>query len=248
LILLVNFLGTNGWYSTFSNTTCTLINSDNYYIVLDAGDGIYKLDNFIKERKPIIILLSHTHLDHIIGFHILSKFRFKQEIIIYGYKGTKDALDTPIKHPFTTPLSELPGNIKVFDFQAGEHNTPLNFTSKELIHSDICVGYRINVDNKVITYCTDTGVCDNLYSLSKNADLLISECSYKPGQEKWGWPHLKPKEIALIAKESDVQQLVLTHFDASIFLSMEDRKKAVEEAKKIFPQTIAAYDGFELIL
>ena len=246
--MLVNFLGTNGWYSTFNNTTCTLINSENYYIVLDAGDGIYKLDNFIKERKPILIFLSHTHLDHIIGLHILSKFRFKQEIKIYGYKGTKNALNTLINHPFTTPLSELPSNIDIFDFQAGEHNKPFTFTSLELNHSDICVGYRINIDNKIITYCTDTGVCDNLYSLSKNADLLISECSYKPGQEKWGWPHLKSEEIALIAKESNVQQLVLTHFDASIFLSMEDRIKAVEKAKKIFPQTITAYDGLELIL
>ena len=246
--MLVNFLGTNGWYSTFNNTTCTLINSEKYYIVLDAGDGIYKLDNFIKDRKPILIFLSHTHLDHITGFHILSKFRLKQKIKIYGFKGTRDTLNSLIKHPFTTPLSELSSNIDIIDFQAGEQNKPFNFTSLELLHSDICVGYRFKIDNKIVTYCTDTGVCDNLYTLSKNADLLISECSYKPGQEKWGWPHLKPEEIALIAIKSKVQQLVLTHFDASIFLSMEDRKKAVEKAKNIFPQTIAAYDGFELIL
>lgn len=246
--MLINFLGTNGWYSTFNNTTCTFIDSDKYYIVFDAGDGIYKLDNYIQEKKPILLFLSHMHLDHIIGLHILSKFRFEQEFKIYGYKGTKLALTSLLRHPFTAALSNLPYNIEIIDLQEGEYDEPLSFTSKKLNHSDTCVDFKINIENRKITYCTDTGVCDNLYSLSKNADVLISECSYKPGQEKWGWPHLKPEEIALVAKKSNVQQLILTHFDASIFLSMEERVNAVENATKIFPRTIMAYDGLELIL
>ena len=73
------FLGTNGWYSTgLGNTPCILVESEKFYIILDAGDGIYKLDNYIKKDKPIIMFLSHLHMDHIIGFHILNKFRFEQ--------------------------------------------------------------------------------------------------------------------------------------------------------------------------
>ncbi|MFX1587847.1 MAG: MBL fold metallo-hydrolase, partial [Promethearchaeota archaeon] len=61
----VIFLGTNGWYATdIGNTVSTLIDSKNYYIILDAGDGIYKIDQYIKNNKPIIVLLSHLHLDH----------------------------------------------------------------------------------------------------------------------------------------------------------------------------------------
>jgi hypothetical protein len=37
----VIFLGTNGWYSTFNNTICTLILSEKYNIILDAGDGLF---------------------------------------------------------------------------------------------------------------------------------------------------------------------------------------------------------------
>ena len=37
------FLGTNGWYdSPTGSTICTLINSERYHILLDAGNGIYK--------------------------------------------------------------------------------------------------------------------------------------------------------------------------------------------------------------
>lgn len=69
------FLGTLGWYSTRSgNTSCVLVDSADYYVVFDAGDGIYKLDRHIGTLKPINILLSHLHLDHIIGLHIFRSF------------------------------------------------------------------------------------------------------------------------------------------------------------------------------
>ena len=85
------FLGTNGWYDTKTgNTICTLIDAKDYFIVLDAGNGFHKLDRYFNKEKPIYLFLSHFHLDHIIGLHILDKFVFKQGISIYGQKGTKN--------------------------------------------------------------------------------------------------------------------------------------------------------------
>lgn len=50
----VIFLGTNGWYDTKTgNTTCILIETDDYFIILDAGNGIYKIDQYIRSKKPI---------------------------------------------------------------------------------------------------------------------------------------------------------------------------------------------------
>ena len=93
------FLGTNGWYSTdMGNTSCVLIDSEQSYVILDAGDGIYKLDKYIKSQKAIKLFLSHLHLDHIIGFHVFAKFQFKQGIDIYGY-GVQNGLKI-IGHPF----------------------------------------------------------------------------------------------------------------------------------------------------
>ena len=243
------FLGTNGWYATdLGNTTSTLICSDEFYILLDAGDGIYKIDQYIDEEKPIILLLSHIHLDHIIGLHAFAKFHFNQKIKIYGYKGTIMGLNLIIKHPYSSPFAELPLNVQVHDLDEGKHNIGFPVTCRLLVHADPCLGYRLELENKIITYCTDTGLCPNLFELSKDADIFITECSYKPGQEEWGWPHLKPKEAAEVAVKSHVKKLLLTHFDASSHKTIQDRKKAEEKAKALFPDVIAAFDGLELAI
>ena len=62
------------------------------------------------------------------------------------------------------------------------------------------------------------------------------------------WGHFDPGQAATLAKESNVTQLILTHFGANVYTSLEDRKWAEQEAKRIFPQTIAAADGMEFRL
>ncbi|MFX1430792.1 MAG: MBL fold metallo-hydrolase [Promethearchaeota archaeon] len=245
----INFLGTNGWYATeLGNTTSTLISTNNYYILFDAGDGIYKIDQFIDQEKPIILLLSHVHLDHIIGLHVFAKFHFNQAIKIYGYKGTTKALNLIINQPYSSPFARLPINIEIFDLDEGKHDLGFPVTCKLLVHADPCLGYRLKLNNKIITYCTDTGLCPNLFELTKNADIFITECSYKPGQEEWGWPHLKPEEAAEVALKSKVKKLILTHFDASFYGTIKDRKQAEEKARELFPETIAAFDDLELTI
>ncbi|MFX0060499.1 MAG: MBL fold metallo-hydrolase, partial [Candidatus Heimdallarchaeota archaeon] len=221
---------------------------DKFYIILDAGDGIYKIDQYIIEEKPIILLLSHLHLDHIIGLHSFAKFHFNQKIKIYGYNGTIKGINTIIKHPYSSPFNELPLNVQVHDLDEGKHNIGFEFTGKLLVHADPCLGYRIEIEDRIITYCTDTGICPNLFDLAKSADIFITECSYKSGQEKWGWPHLKPEEAAEVAVKSKVKKLILTHFDASIYKTMNDRKEAEEKAKGLFPRAMAAFDGLQIVI
>ncbi|MFW9989333.1 MAG: hypothetical protein ACFFC3_11815 [Candidatus Odinarchaeota archaeon] len=60
--------------------------------------------------------------------------------------------------------------------------------------------------------------------------------------------HLKPEEIATIARKSNIKMLILTHFDARLFPILESRRKAVDKVKQIFKSTLSAYDGFELII
>ncbi len=247
-VLKVVFLGTNGWYSTgLGNTQCVLVDSKESYVILDAGDGLFKLDRYIKTEKPINLFLSHLHLDHIVGLHALSKFKFKQPLNIYGYTGTKDGLKI-IRHPYSVPFNDLPLKIQIHELKEGKHHKPFPFTCKLLVHADPCLGYRLELEDKIIAYCVDTRVCENMIELSENADLLIAECSFKPGQVEWGWSHLKPEDAANVAKQAHVKKLALTHFDASIYETVKNRKEAESAAKKIFHETTAAFDGLELTL
>jgi ribonuclease BN (tRNA processing enzyme) len=104
------------------------------------------------------------------------------------------------------------------------------------------MGYRLEVDDKIIAYCSDTGYCENAVKLGRSADLLITECAFMTGQENPDWPHLNPETAARIAKESGAKKLALVHFDAELYRTIEDRKNAQKAAQKIFPETIAAVD------
>lgn len=237
------FLGTNGWYSTLlGNTSCILIETSDFYIILDAGDGFYKIDRHIKNNKPIFLFLSHVHLDHIIGFHMLNKFNFEQGIKVYCYLETKKYLKNLIEHPYSASLSQISTNVEFHEINEGKYESPIPFECRLLVHTDPCLGYRFYVNNKLITYCTDTGPCENMNYLSKNVDLLISECGYKVDSEYSEWPHLNPKVAAEIAQSNNAKNLILTHFSADLYSTREDREKAENIAKSIFKFSRVAYD------
>lgn len=165
---------------------------------------------------------------------------------IYGQEGTKVILDMLINTPFTVPLSGLPFKVKVHELSEGIHNIPFSVECRFLQHSSKCMGYRFQVDGKIITYCPDTGICENAIELARNADLLITECSFKSGQNNPEWPHLTPETAAQIAKEANAKKLALLHFDANIYRTLPKRRIAEEKARKILKDTIASRDDLQM--
>lgn len=246
----LSVLGSNGWYATdAANTACLLLEADDCYVVLDAGDGIYKLDKYIKSDKPIYVFLSHFHLDHIYGFHIFPKFRFAQEVTVFGQPGTSEVLQTVVNSPYTMPLEKLSFATAVRELPEGSScppDVPFPIEARYLVHPDPCFGYRLTIDDKVVAYCTDTGYCDNIVALARGADLLITECALAVGQmpnEKW--PHLNPEIAAGAAREAGAKQLLLSHFSPGSYVNREDRQKAAAAARGILARVTAAYDGLE---
>lgn len=242
----ITFLGTNGWYDTETgNTTCILVETDSCYIVLDAGSGIYKLDQYIKDYRPIYLLLSHLHLDHVWGLHILSKFSFSQGINVCINEGDRRHLEALINVPYTVPFNSLPYPVKILEIPKEGSTLPFSLECKFLKHSVPTRGFRISIEDKIIAYCPDTGYCENAVKLVRSADLLIAECAYKSGEHNNKWPHLNPEDAARLAKESKAKKLALVHFDANIYKTLEERKEAEKHAQGIFGNTFAAMDDME---
>jgi ribonuclease BN (tRNA processing enzyme) len=243
----VVFLGTNGWYDTKTgNTTCVLVESRDHLIILDAGNGIHKVDQYDKGQKPVSLFLSHFHLDHIAGLHILNKFNFKCGLQIFGPVGTTTILNDIVNEPFTVPLSRLPFKVEIKELPEGTHNIPFLVECKYLLHSSKCLGYRFQLDGKIITYCPDTGICENAITLARNADLLIAECSFKKGQRDREWPHLNPEDAVAIAKGARAKKLALVHFDADVYRSLEERIQMQKEARMIFKNLLVSFDDMQL--
>ena len=243
----ITFLGTNGWYdSVMGSTLCILISSNQFNIILDAGSGLAKADTFLDQDKKTYIFLSHFHLDHIIGLHTLGKLRFSLPLTFLIAQGATKILKNIVARPFTTPLNQLPFKTEIMELPGKPHR--LSFPAKvlDMLHPDPTIGIRLILEDKIITYCPDTGYCPNCVELAKNVDLLIADCAFRPGEVSHTWPHLSPETAAGIARESGAKKLILTHFDASRYLSLKDREEALSAARSIFPSTHISIDGWRL--
>lgn len=257
--LPLTFLGTNGWYATpLGNTVCALIETPTRYIVLDAGDGIHRLDRYATDpAKPIDLFLSHFHLDHTIGLHIQPKFRgLKNRLRIYGQPGTQKALDTLVAKPFTAPYSLLKTigiEVSIHELKEGDNALDgYSVRAAPLVHADPCWGFRFELPRgdgtaAIVSYCTDTGPCENLLSLSRGADALITECGLLPGQPSPpSWPHLNPQMAAEHALKAGCKALYLTHFAADKYDTPQKREEAAAAARAIFKDSFAASDGLRV--
>jgi len=243
------FLGTNGWYDTTTgNTLSTLVQTDRFDIIFDAGNGIHQADRYISGDKPVFIFISHFHLDHVAGLHILGKFAFREKLTICGPKNSRQILNTFLNAPFTIPLEQLPYTTGILEMPEESSALPFFVQALPLWHSSLTLGYRIEVEGITISHCSDTGYCKNAVRLGKEADLLITECAFKKGQANEDWPHLNPETAARIAAEAGTKRLALTHFDAFLYKTLEERAASQRTAAETFPATIAASDGLEITI
>ena len=93
-----------------------------------------------------------------------------------------------------------------------------------------------------ITYTTDTRPCKNIVEFAKNSDLFICEGMYGENElidKAKEHKHMTFSEAALLARDANVQEMWLTHYSPSLFKP----KDFINNARCIFPATIAAKDG-----
>lgn len=247
MTITITLHGTNGWYTSKTGyTTCLTIDTPDYFIILDAGEGFSKIpDVYPSVQKPAFLFLSHFHLDHISGFHTLARCKFEKGLRIFGPTGV-NILHSFIGYPFTIPIAELPYTVSIEEFTKSCTDIPFVVISADLVHNQPVNGYRFELE-KTIAFCTDTGPCEGIITLGTGADLLITECSYLPGQENPGWPHLNPETALQMAVKSGAKKLVLVHFAADLYSSLEQRE-AIKNISPDFSKVIIGQDNMVIWL
>ncbi|MFX0006394.1 MAG: ribonuclease Z [Promethearchaeota archaeon] len=98
-----------------------------------------------------------------------------------------------------------------------------------------------------ITYSGDLKPCDSLIELGRDSDILIHEATFakslaETADEK---KHSTSVDAANDAKEMNAKKLILTHISARY---QHDALILLEEAKKIFPNTILAEDLLKIVI
>lgn len=140
--------------------------------------------------------------------------------------------------------------------KAIENDIPKQYWSK------LQKGEQIEHDGKILTpdmvlgeqrkglhvvYCTDTRPMPVIAEKGKGSDLMILEGMYgekdklKKAKE---YKHMTFYEAAELALEADTAQMWLTHYSPSLIRPEE----YLEDVRKIFPRTIVARDGRNIVL
>lgn len=97
------------------------------------------------------------------------------------------------------------------------------------------------VPGRKVVYSGDTAKCQKTIEESENADLLIHEatCLHEMIDDRHG--HTSAKQAAEIAREADVEKLVLTHISRRY--RGEKAKELEEEAREVFENSLLGEDG-----
>lgn len=98
-----------------------------------------------------------------------------------------------------------------------------------------------------MSYITDTRPLDSIIEFINGSDLFICEGTYGDNEDldkAIKNKHMTFSEAAILAKEGNVKELLLTHFSSA----MDNPNIYEMNAKDIFPNTIIGYDGFEMSL
>ena len=125
-----------------------------------------------------------------------------------------------------------------------DNNSKINFSDMELSfsknpHPLITYSTKLETEGLKVVYSSDTGYVKNpLEKFAKDANLLIFEPTFLKGQIKSEDSHLFAYEAGIIARNANVQKLLLTHFWPEI-----DKQNYVNEAKEYFDNVEAAVEG-----
>jgi len=179
------------------NTACLEVRSNKGdIIIIDCGSGMWQLgkhldshDEFEKGGKKAHILLSHKHWDHIQGLPLFKPLFGKNKFDFYirpsnGYKLGKSLLKQFEKTYFSIPLRKFSSHIKFKPIDAGDSFQIGNINIKvfRLNHPGICNGFRLEEDNKVFVYSSDTSPFSGI--LMKNEFITKDEMEFQKDDHK----------------------------------------------------------------
>ena len=245
--LEIIFYGTSGWFdSTLGATNCVGVFVNNRDIVLfDLGTGVRKIDKERIRDKHVTVMLSHLHLDHCYGLHILPMFR-PASLTIVIHENLKSYLETLFSYPFVKPREKLrfPVDIRV------AKDTTLNFDNftiktQELKHNTPVIGTQLQLAKQSICYCVDTILCDSLLSITKDCNILIVEACPVGGDKTNGF-HLDIEQLEKVLTSTHADQVIITHFGARQYPDFKTKELLFELIKDFHHNIVMAYDDLTI--
>ena len=270
--MIVRFWGTRGSVPTpgpatqrfGGNTSCVEVRAaePDSIVVLDAGTGICALGATLPaELRRVDILLSHLHMDHIIGLGFFAGlFRPGLEVHIWGPSSTVLPLRARLTRYLSPPLfpvrlRDLPCRLTLHDIPRGTFEVPgMSVTAALVCHPGPTVGYRLDDGTSTLAYLSDHEPAlgarrfpdlprwTSGFDLADGADVLIHDAQYADDEypHHIGWGHSSISQAIAFAVQAAVGQLVGFHHDPwhdddtldALYLAYSDQPVRVTAARE----------------
>lgn len=233
-------------YIRFGGNTCCLeVRHGDEMVIIDAGTGIRTLGGILPETsdKPLNILFSHTHWDHLLGFPFFRPiYHPHSEIHLWAPAGfdrsTKELFSDMLAYAyFPVALEDIKSKIVFQDIRDSEKISfgKIDIYTHYSFHPGATLCFRIHINGKKVGYVTDNEFLMGYYGNPKEigkkrallqpykslieflsgCDLLIHEAQYTPQEYKKreGWGHSSVSNASILAKEAGISDWIVTHHD-----------------------------------
>jgi ribonuclease BN (tRNA processing enzyme) len=209
---------------------------DGSEFVLDAGTGIRSLGLAMDSSgdRPLSILLTHLHLDHIQGLMFFAPmFNPDAEIAVWGPASPEASLEDRIARYISAPLSpvdvhELPCHPSFREAETTEWQVgSATIRAASVSHRGPTLGYTIEADGSSLCYIPDhepglgASIADlepewiSGFDLAQGASLLIHDTQYTDDEypKHVGWGHSSLSDSLAFADRTDAERVLLFHHD-----------------------------------
>lgn len=233
-------------------------NSSGYFVelpgarvVMDCGAGtVHALARYgLPWEQMTHLFVSHFHVDHageLAALFYALRYGIKKDrsdpFTIVGPRGLDRVMDG-LELAFGPNVfrTTFPFSLRMVD--SGDQVELGNDSTLSVIktpHTPESLAVRIESRGKALCYTGDTAYDEELERFFRDADVLISECSFREPRE--GVPHLSIKEVARLASRAGTSKLVATHF----YFDVDEAALKGELNAAYDGEVIIASDGFSL--
>lgn len=225
-------------------------NIDGKNIHIDPGPGalVRSYQFGLNPMKINILMVSHSHTDHYTDAEIIleamTNGMTRRKGIVIGGKSVIDGYKT--WGPCISKYHLSKPEAVVLDNGDNKRFGNLNITATPTIHGDPkCVGFKLEYNNFIISYTSDTEYFPDLYKHHIGADVLIASV-IRGGNEKVRG-HMSADDFSVLIDEVKPKLAIMTHLGMK-FIMESPQKEAQRIAKDTGVKVIAAYDGMRLDL
>ncbi len=215
-------LGTNGYIPTGGRHTMSfLVLGPDEALLLDAGTGVARLlepeiRELLRPYRSLEVLLTHYHLDHVVGLVYLIGAWRNRPIRIWGPapplcdSGPREAIGKLLNPPLCgVPLAEFPMPVEIVEL-TGETARIAGMTIRlrRQDHPGGSVGVRLG---DALAYVTDTAADPQTVELARGVDLLMHEVWKTDAERADGSGHAPVGRVAALARAAGVRRLMPVH-------------------------------------